>query len=115
MNEQELKYLIPPFLFTSKIYAYPPCVATLPGFHLTAIRIISPLTKKYSSMKHLMIQSDFRNLQDDFTAKIGTAVHAYHVERIEIMIRHGITPNDLRNDYIEHIKSIYDKMLAQPF
>ena len=67
-------------------------------------------------MKHLMIQSDFRKIQNDFYDQIGTAVNDYYRSRVDMMIKNGLNPNDLRNDMIEDIRSIYDQhKLLQPF
>tara|TARA_B110000902_G_C14021187_1_gene480377 strand:- start:375 stop:578 length:204 start_codon:yes stop_codon:yes gene_type:complete len=67
-------------------------------------------------MKHLMIQSDFRKIQNDFYDQLGTAVNDYYRERIGIMIDNGLTPNDLKNDMIEDIRAQYDQWrLLQPF
>lgn len=67
-------------------------------------------------MKNLMIQSDFRKIQQDFYDQIGTAVNDYYRSRVDMMIENGLNPNDLRNDMIEDIRSIYDQhKLLQPF
>ena len=67
-------------------------------------------------MKNLMIQSDFRKIQQDFYDQIGTAVNDYYRSRVDMMIKNGLNPNDLRNDMIEDIRSIYDQhKLLQPF
>ena len=67
-------------------------------------------------MKHLMIQSDFRKIQNDFYDQLGTAVNDYYRQRVDMMIKNGLNPNDLRNDMIEDIRSIYDQhKLLQPF
>jgi hypothetical protein len=63
-----------------------------------------------------MIQSDFRKIQNDFYDQLGTAVNDYYRHRVDMMIKNGLNPNDLRNDMIEDIRSIYDQhKLLQPF
>jgi hypothetical protein len=67
-------------------------------------------------MKHLMIQSDFRKIQNDFFDQLDTAVNNYYKQRLDMMIKDGLTPKDLKNDIIADIScKFYEHQSKQPF